>query len=106
VWLKGYVYDRHNGKPFSETTTVHVGLYNVDGKKFDDYHFKASNGYFKGNIAVDSMLVSGEYYLRSSTNWMKNFIEDDSFVQKITILNEKLIEKAKSVREYDIQFLL
>lgn len=105
VWLKGYVYDRHNGKPFSETTTVHVGLYNVDGKKFDDYHFKASNGYFKGNIAVDSMLASGEYYLRSSTNWMKNFIEDDSFVQKITILNEKLIEKAKSVREYDIQFL-
>ncbi|WP_324023949.1 hypothetical protein QSV08_13570 [Maribacter sp. BPC-D8] len=105
VWLKGYVYNRHNSKPFSQTTTVHVGLYNVDGKKFNDYHFKAEDGYFKGNIAVDSMLSSGEYYLRTSTNWMKNFKEDDSFVQKITILNEKSIEKGKSVKEYDIQFL-
>ncbi|TDS19124.1 hypothetical protein DFQ03_0841 [Maribacter caenipelagi] len=105
IWLKGYVYDRHNNKPFNQTTTVHVGLYNADGKKFNDYHFKAGDGYFKGNIAVDSMLASGEYYLRTSTNWMKNFKEDDSFVQKITILNEKPIEKAKSIKDYDIQFL-
>ncbi|MEP2279369.1 hypothetical protein [Maribacter sp.] len=105
VWLKGYVYNRHNSTPFSQTTTVHVGLYNADGKKFNDYHFKASGGYFKGNIAVDSVLASGDYYLRTSTNWMKNFKEDDSFVQKITILNEKPIEKAKSIKEYDVQFL-
>ncbi len=105
VWLKGYVYDRHNNKPFSQTTTVHVGLYNADGKKFNDYHFKAGDGYFKGSIVVDSMLASGEYYLRTSTNWMKNFKEDDSFVQKVTILNEKPIEKAKSIKDYDIQFL-
>ncbi|WP_299325391.1 hypothetical protein [uncultured Maribacter sp.] len=105
VWLKGYVYDRHNNKPFSQTTTIHVGLYNADGKKFNDYHFKAGDGYFKGSIVVDSMLASGEYYLRTSTNWMKNFKEDDSFVQKVTILNEKPIEKAKSIKDYDIQFL-
>ncbi|MDF4201932.1 hypothetical protein PXD56_03130 [Maribacter sp. SA7] len=105
VWLKGYVYNRHNSTPFNQTTTVHVGLYNADGKKFNDYHFKASDGYFKGNIAVDSVLASGDYYLRTSTNWMKNFKEDDSFVQKITILNEKPIEKAKSIKEYDVQFL-
>ncbi|WP_430427939.1 hypothetical protein [Maribacter litoralis] len=105
IWLKGYVYDRHNNKPFNQTTTVHVGLYNGYGKKFNDYHFKAGDGYFKGNIAVDSMLASGEYYLRTSTNWMKNFKEDDSFVQKITILNEKPIKKAKPIKDYDIQFL-
>lgn len=105
VWLKGYVYNRHLQKPFHQTTTVHVGLFNAKGENFKNYHFKAKDGYFKGNIVVDSMLVSGEYYLRSSTNWMKNFKEDDSHIQKITILNEKPLKKESAVRDYDIQFL-
>lgn len=105
IWLKGYVYDRHNSKPFSQTSIVHLGLYNADGKRFNNYHFRAKDGYFNGNIAVDSTLVSGEYYLRASTNWMRNFKEDDSFMQKIIILNEKPGDKAVFVKKYDIQFL-
>ncbi|SFR62745.1 hypothetical protein SAMN04488010_1259 [Maribacter stanieri] len=105
IWFKGYVYDRHNSKPFQQSSAIHLGLYNHEGNQLKTYHFRAKDGFFKGNIEVDSVFASGTYYLRASTNWMKNFKEDDSYLQKIVILNEEPLKKPVAATGYDIQFL-
>lgn len=105
IWFKGYVYDRHNSKPFQQSSTIHLGLYNQEGDQLKKFHFRAKDGFFKGNIEVDSVFASGTYYLRASTNWMKNFKEDDSYLQKIVILNEEPLKKPVAATGYDIQFL-
>ncbi|MFD0778351.1 hypothetical protein ACFQZF_07635 [Flavobacterium myungsuense] len=38
---------------------------------------------------MDDKFKAGKYYFHFFTNWMRNFIEDDSFVQIIEIIDKK-----------------
>jgi hypothetical protein len=106
VWFKAYVYDRKNQIPFKETTNLNIAIYDSLGKQIDRKLIYVNNGYGSGSIKIDSSFHAGKYYLKASTNWMKNFKEDDSFTQEIHVLknNVKLSPQIKSV-EYDVQFL-
>ncbi|WP_299227269.1 hypothetical protein [uncultured Psychroserpens sp.] len=107
IWFKAYVYDRHNNLPSKATTNVNVGLYDDKGKLIKNHLWLAVNSGASGNILIDSTLTSGDYYIKASTNWMKNFKESDAFVQKIRIIAEDYNEtKPKTIENtYDFQFL-
>ncbi|WP_350292291.1 hypothetical protein [uncultured Croceitalea sp.] len=106
IWFKAYIYNRRKGLPFKETSNLYVGLYNSEGKQLKKNIYYANDGYSQGNIALDSTLSSGEYYIKTSTNWMRNFKEDDSYQEKITIYNETIPNnKLNNVNDYDMQFL-
>jgi len=107
VWFKVYAYDRKSQLTSKATTNIHIGIYDKNGKQIDQKLFLAKDGFADGNIAIDSSFASGDYYLRASTNWMKNFKEDDAFIKKIKVLNPDSEEEKLSIqtKEYDIQFL-
>ena len=107
IWFKVYAYDRKSQLTSKATSNIHLGLFDKDGKQIDQKLFLAKEGYAYGNIEIDSTFASGDYYLKASTNWMKNFKEDDTFVKQIKVLNPKSREKAKRVseKEFDVQFL-
>lgn len=106
IWFQTYAFDRKNGLPSKKTTNIYVGLYDSIGNQIDKRLFYSKDGIATGHLKVDTLLVSGTYYLKASTNWMKNFKEDDSFVQKIEILNSKSPFKRKvSDKKFDLQFL-
>ncbi|WP_340063450.1 hypothetical protein [Ascidiimonas aurantiaca] len=106
LWFKGYIYNRRKDTVFYETSNVYVGLYDSLGIQIDKKLFLAKNGYVKGSFALDSTLTSGDYYMKASTNWMKNFNEEGAFIQKITILNESPLPSANNkVTQYDVQFM-
>ncbi|AEE18985.1 hypothetical protein Krodi_1001 [Dokdonia sp. 4H-3-7-5] len=106
IWFKAYLRTRQLEKSFSEKTTLYIDIFKPDGLLFKSEKFIVDNGVSHGNIKIDSTMQSGTYYLRGSTQWMKNFKEDDSFMQKITVVSNKMsgnnIEKEKA---YDIQLL-
>ncbi len=105
IWFKGYIYDRKQGKPFKETANVYVGLYDEKGTQIQKNLYRGIKGYTQGNIAIDSTIASGNYYIKASTNWMKNFSEDDAFVQKIQIINTKIVLPKNKTVKYDLQLL-
>lgn len=108
IWFKAYAYDRKNELTSKATTNVYLGIYDQFGKELDKKLYLAREGAAIGNFAIDSTLASGDYFLKVSTNWMKNFKEDDSFLQKIKIINPKVDRKNQkevSQKEYDFQFL-
>jgi hypothetical protein len=47
----------------------------------------ANNGTFTGKFELTEKLHSGYYYIQVYTNWMNNFIENESTIQKINIIN-------------------
>lgn len=106
LWFKGYIYNSQKNIPFTSTTNIQVSLYDSIGNRIKHKKFIANNGFAKGNFSIDSTYKSGTYYIKASTNWMRNFIEDKSHIQKITIYNNH-IPKNKTLpkRTYDIQFL-
>ena len=108
IWFTAYAFDRRSNLSSKATTNIYVDLYDNTGKQIDKKLFLAKDGIASGNFSIDPMLNSGDYYLKTYTNWMKNFVEDDSFIQKITVIKPGSIVDNKeeiSKVEYDIQFL-
>ncbi|MEM6684556.1 MAG: hypothetical protein AAF617_02080 [Bacteroidota bacterium] len=107
IWLKGYTYDQKNQLTSKATTNIQVGIYDVAGNQVQKALFRAEDGVAKGNILVDSTYTSGTYYIKAQTNWMKNFKENNAFVQKIEIIADPPAEKdaLEAEESYDFQFL-
>ena len=109
IWFKAYAYDRKSQLTSKATTNIRLGIFDKDGKQVDQKLFLAKDGFANGSIKIDSSFTSGDYYLRASTNWMRNFKEDDAFVKRIKVRNPKSEEEEETLtaqtREYDIQFL-
>ncbi len=108
IWFKGYAYDQKNQLTSKATTNFNVGIYDENGKEVKRALFKGENGFTKGNLLIDSTFVSGTYYIKASTNWMKNFQDDGAYIQKIEVFGDKIISKDTTEtlkNEYDFQFL-
>lgn len=88
VWFKGYVFNKKLNLPFYETTNVYVQLIDESGEVIANQLLYAMSGFFSGKINLNKKFKSGYYYLQFYTNWMNNFEEDESFVQRIKVKNE------------------
>ncbi len=106
IWFKGYAYDRQKSLPSVGSTNFNVQVFNEEGKELYDGLFFGSRGSFRGNIKIDSTWSDGDYYIRVSTNWMNNFVEDESYIKKIKILSSSIIaDEASKPLAYDFQLL-
>lgn len=107
IWFKGYTFDQRNQLASKGTTNIKVGIYDAEGNQVKKGLYAAENGVTYGNFAVDSIFSAGTYYIKAETNWMKNFKEDNAFIQKIEILTEtQATDDTKGeIAKYDFQFL-
>jgi len=86
IWYTGYIIEKKN-KPTFQTANVFVELLGENGQRIASQLHFAENNLFEGNIRLDKTLSSGRYYLRTFTNYMNNFTEDESSLYPIVILN-------------------
>ena len=87
VWFKGYVFHRKKNVPFFTTVNIFANLIDDTGKIVDSQLVYGNIGSFIGNFKLNESFKSGKYYLQFYTNWMNNFIEDESGIFEITIIN-------------------
>ncbi len=99
VWFKGYVIDKKSKKLNYNTNNVYVNILDKSGNIVKRNLFFCSNGLVFGNIALDNNFTSGYYYLHIYTNYMNNFIEDESTLQKIKILNTNEVYEENAYEE-------
>ena len=105
IWFKGYIYNRHKKRPSIETTNISVGIYDATGNEVSKKLFRGTNGVFNGDFEIDSTYTSGYYYLKASTNWMKNFKESDHFIQRIKIINSVIPKTLTNAATHNIHIL-
>lgn len=106
IWFKTYAFDRHQNLPSKATTNINVGIYDETGKLIKNNLWLATNGAANGNFFIDSTFTTGYYYIKASTNWMKNFEENDDFIQKIKIIaNDYEEDQVIKKNNYDFRFL-
>lgn len=105
IWFKGYLYNRLKSTPLKEPLNLYVGIYDSDGKQIKKELFLSENGISRGQIMVDSTFSDGLYYIKATTSWMRNFKEDDSYVQQFKVIEgaEPFVENSEGAM--DIQFL-
>ena len=108
LWFKTYIYYTKTQKPYRRTTNVYASIFDSDGNLIDKKLFHAKNGMTHGNFDLKPQYPPGTYYLKVSTNWMRNFKEDHFSFQKFEILNstnENDISLMNFENNYDFQIL-
>jgi hypothetical protein len=88
IAFKGYVFNKQNNLPNLNTTNVQLVVYDPNGLVIQKQLLHAAFGTFEGIVTLDKKIVSGKYYFHFYTNWMNNFMEDESFVQTIEVINQ------------------
>lgn len=89
IAFKGYIISKNNTILAENTTNIQLIVYNDQRQIIQKKLLFASKGTFAGGIHLDDKFKAGKYYFHFFTNWMHNFIEDDSFLQTIEIIDKK-----------------
>ncbi|WP_431161112.1 hypothetical protein [Flagellimonas beolgyonensis] len=106
IWFKAYLFNRVKGIPLQESVNVYVGLYDATGKQLVKHLFLSQEGYAQGQIKIDSTMGHGQHYIKATTSWMRNFDENDAYVQQFVVLDENVPPSPVSDKwDVDIQFL-
>ena len=91
IAFKGYITSKNNTLLAENTTNIQLVIYDSQKQIIQKQLLFASKGTFAGGIHLNDQFKAGKYYFHFFTNWMHNFIEDDSFVQTIEIIDKKEI---------------
>ena len=105
LWLQAYVQNLNTRKLHEHTSNLYCGIYDLDGRLKQQKLLYVDNGIATGNFKIDSTFTDNKYVIRASTSWMKNFAEDDSFNQTITIISNNKDLKSNDKESIDIQVL-
>ena len=86
MWFKGYITEKKTDMPYLVTSNVYVQILDDSGKIIRSQLVYAENSTFQGHLKLAD-IASGHYHIRAFTNYMNNFIEDESTVEKFSIIN-------------------
>ncbi|WP_299112815.1 hypothetical protein [uncultured Winogradskyella sp.] len=109
IWFKTYVLSKDNMELSTKTANIYCVLYDNENRPIKKKMIMGFNGVANGEFAIDSTFTSGEYTLKTYTNWSRNF--QDEYVHhesKIKIINpqEKEFDKPlKTNNLIDVQLL-
>lgn len=77
------------------STVLYTELIRWDGTKLARGKFPIANGRARGVLTIPSNLISGNYYLRAYTRWMRNFDPLSYTYKTLTVLNPEKTEVDK-----------
>ena len=115
VYLKGetlaftaYVYEKGEKKLSQLTSNLYCTISDDHGKTIKSKMFLVAGGVSQGSFYVDSLFASGNYTFKAYTNWMKNFDEQNFYIQSIKVIDpeteSEIVPKVIS-HNLDAQFL-
>jgi hypothetical protein len=87
IWFKGYIIEKKISIPYIPTSNVYVSLIDQNGENIFTSLYYSQNSIYEGHIKLKDTYKTGKYYLQVFTNYMNNFIEDESSLYEITIVN-------------------
>ncbi|WP_040280604.1 hypothetical protein [Psychroserpens damuponensis] len=103
-----YVFDKNSKKHSNSTTNVYCSIEDSKGNILNKTLILAEKGVANGNFTIDSTYATGNYTFKAYTNWMKNFDEQNFYIQNIKIINtdqENDLSTRMDAPRLDAQFL-
>lgn len=108
IGFTAYVLDKKDKKPSLVTTNLYVSIEDDKNNVLQKKLLKVENGVASNIIELDSSFTSGYYTFKAYTNWMRNFNEQNYFIESVRIIDPKVqeyIETARVENAIDAQFL-
>ncbi|MBC3845603.1 hypothetical protein H8K90_04380 [Winogradskyella echinorum] len=108
IGFTAYVLDKKDKKPSLVTTNLYVSIEDEKNNVLQKKLLKVENGVASNIIELDSSFTSGYYTFKAYTNWMRNFNEQNYFIESVRIIDpkaEEYLETANVENAIDAQFL-
>jgi len=106
LWFSAYIYNAILNAPNSETVNLNLDIFNEVGTFLESKTVLIVGG--KGSAYLDlnkNFYSEGKYFIKASTDYMKNFKEDLSYVQYFHILGAVGDNKTDTKVDLDLQLL-
>lgn len=108
IGFSAYIVDKNTKKPSSLTTNLYCTISDKNNTIVKTQLVKVTNGYAIGTFDVNEEFSSGDYTFMAYTNWMKNFEEQNIYVESIKIIDpetDNIIKSNTIENTIDAQFL-
>lgn len=108
IGFTAYVLDKRSQRPTRLSQNLFVTVEDKNKRVVSQKLLKLNNGIASNVIALDTNYTSGYYTVKAFTNWMRNFEEQDYFVETIRVIDlkeEEFIETETVESAIDAQFL-
>lgn len=106
--FSSYVFDKKNKKLSNITSNLYCVITDDQDNIVKKGLFLVKDGVGSGIFQIDSLFTSGNYVLKTYTNWMYNFDEPNYFSQTIKVIDPETETqtRAKTITtKIDVQFL-
>jgi len=97
VYIKGetlafsvYIFEKNVKNPSQLTTNLYCSISDESGKVIKNKMLLVTNGLATGSFFIDSLFTSGNYTLKAYTNWMKNFDEQNFYIENIKVIDPEI----------------
>lgn len=87
IWFSIYTIDSETGNLSGRSAVVYVELLNPWNMPVIQTRLRLAGGRSNGNFTLPDSISSGTYTIRAYTNWMKNFLPDNCYMQDLDIIN-------------------
>ena len=87
LWFNVYLIDRQSFKPSLNSRIVYFELLNSENRPIVQKRILVDNGSGPGQIVLPDTLTTGTYRIRAYSNWMKNFLPENCFLDEIRVYN-------------------
>lgn len=105
LWYSGYAVLGSYHEYSLASKVIHVDLIDSNNNIVISQTQKLIGGRCKGSIDIPKNLPSGNYYLRSYTNWMRNYDDAFFFTKQLKIINSETTKISSSTNDnLDVQF--
>ena len=84
-----YIFDKSDKKLSPTATNIYCTISDERNNIIKSQMVLGDHGVGRGSFEIDSLFTPGNYTFRVYTNWMRNFEEQNYFVQAIKIMDSK-----------------
>lgn len=107
IGFNAYVLDKSSKVLSGETVNLYCTLSDSKGKIIKKKLILITEGVGRGHFEVDSLFTTGDYTFKAYTKWMKNFDEQNYYIEKINVIDASVTSELKTsvAVEVDAQFL-
>ena len=92
IGFTAYILDKKDKKSSKVTTNLYISIEDENKNVIKKKLLKVENGVASNIIELDSSFTSGHYTFKAYTNWMRNFNEQNYFIESIRIIDPKTEE--------------
>ncbi|WP_299120866.1 hypothetical protein [uncultured Winogradskyella sp.] len=108
IGFTAYVLDKKTKKTSLLTTNLYVSVEDENKNIIKKKLIRIDNGVASNIFTIDSLFSSGYYNIKAYTNWMRNFEEQNYFIESIRVIDpekERVIVNEIAKNNIDAQFL-